>query len=221
MMGEMSATPTMANRAFLMLSVICSNAVDNNVIEHNPCHRVKMYRENKRERYLTQDEQRRVIAALPDTPEGKLILLLLLTGARPIEWQAAQWDWINMETGMLRLPDSKRGPRTVYLDDQALAVLRSLPEPHSGPIFGPRSRLARTWQVVRDATGIDARMYDLRHTFASNALAAGEGLSQIGLTLGHRCADTTMRYAHLAPATGRQVARNANAHLTGAQHDAS
>lgn len=44
----------------------------------------------------------------------------------------------------------------------------------------------------------DARIYDLRHTFAS--VGAGEGLSLpiIGRRLGHTQTRTTQRYAHLA-----------------------
>ena len=42
------------------------------------------------------------------------------------------------------------------------------------------------------------RIHDLRHTFASRALALGEGLPMIGKLLGHTQVQTTARYAHLA-----------------------
>ena len=41
-------------------------------------------------------------------------------------------------------------------------------------------------------------IHDLRHSFASRALALGEGLPIIGRLLGHRRVETTARYAHLA-----------------------
>ena len=44
----------------------------------------------------------------------------------------------------------------------------------------------------------DVRIHDLRHSFASRALALGESLSMIGKLLGHNKIDTTARYAHLA-----------------------
>ena len=44
----------------------------------------------------------------------------------------------------------------------------------------------------------DARIHDLRHTFASTAVAAGQGLPMIGRLLGHTQVATTARYAHLA-----------------------
>ena len=44
----------------------------------------------------------------------------------------------------------------------------------------------------------DVRIHDLRHSFASRALALGESLTMIGKLLGHRKVQTTARYAHLA-----------------------
>ena len=41
-------------------------------------------------------------------------------------------------------------------------------------------------------------IHDLRHTFASTAVAAGQGLPMIGKLLGHTQVQTTARYAHLA-----------------------
>jgi site-specific recombinase XerD len=53
--------------------------------------------------------------------------------------------------------------------------------------------------VVRKRAGLeDVRIHDLRHSFASRALALGESLTMIGKLLGHRQVQTTARYAHLA-----------------------
>ena len=52
----------------------------------------------------------------------------------------------------------------------------------------------------------DARIHDLRHCFASRALALGEGLPIIGRLLGHRRVETTARYAHLARDSVRESA---------------
>ena len=52
---------------------------------------------------------------------------------------------------------------------------------------------------IRSRAGIrDVQLHDLRHTFASRALALGEGLPMIGKLLGHTQVQTTARYAHLA-----------------------
>ena len=53
--------------------------------------------------------------------------------------------------------------------------------------------------MVRKRAGLeDVRIHDLRHSFASRALALGESLTMIGKLLGHRQVQTTARYAHLA-----------------------
>ena len=57
----------------------------------------------------------------------------------------------------------------------------------------------RPWDLIRKAAGIeDVRIHDLRHTFASRAVALGQGLPTIGKLLGHTQTQTTARYAHLA-----------------------
>jgi integrase len=70
----------------------------------------------------------------------------------------------------------------------------------TGKLPGSRlSDLQPFWQRVRARAGLkDARIHDLRHTFASAAVAAGQGLPMIGKLLGHTQVTTTARYAHLA-----------------------
>jgi integrase len=61
------------------------------------------------------------------------------------------------------------------------------------------SDLQPFWQRVRARAGLkDVRIHDLRHTFASIAVTAGQGLPMIGKLLGHTQVQTTARYAHLA-----------------------
>ena len=56
-----------------------------------------------------------------------------------------------------------------------------------------------SWASIRARAGLhDVRIHDIRHSFASQALALGEGLPIIGRLLGHRRIETTARYAHLA-----------------------
>jgi hypothetical protein len=66
----------------------------------------------------------------------------------------------------------------------------------------PGARLADLqpfWQRVRARAGLkNVRIHDLRHTFASIAVASGQGLPMIGKLLGHTQVQTTARYAHLA-----------------------
>ena len=67
--------------------------------------------------------------------------------------------------------------------------------------------LNAAWQVVREKAELeDVRVHDLRHSFASRALALGYDLTMIGRLLGHRQHQTTARYAHLARHSVKTVA---------------
>jgi site-specific recombinase XerD len=58
--------------------------------------------------------------------------------------------------------------------------------------------IKRFWAGVRVKAGIpDARIHDLRHTFASLLVSGGMSLPMIGKLLGHTQVQTTQRYAHL------------------------
>ena len=60
------------------------------------------------------------------------------------------------------------------------------------------SGLRNYWHSIREKAGLDdVRLHDCRHSYASRALALGEGLPTIGKLLGHRKIATTARYAHL------------------------
>ena len=67
--------------------------------------------------------------------------------------------------------------------------------------------LADAWKVIRTRAGLDdVRIHDLRHSFASRALALGESLPMIGKLLGHSQVETTARYAHMARDTVHESA---------------
>ncbi len=133
------------------------------------------------------------------------IRLLILTGARLHEILDARWDFINFEKGLLDLPDSKTGKKSIHLNAAAFQVLADLPRggnPHiiAGANDGaPRADLNKPWNALKKAAGLEGlRLHDLRHSFASVGAGGGLSLPIIGAILGHAQASTTQRYAHLA-----------------------
>ena len=137
---------------------------------------------------------------------GAAIRLLMLTGCRKGEILALRWDDVHLAAGELRLRRTKTGPRPVPLSPPAAALLAALPRPLGNPwvVASPRpgARLADLfgpWRRVRARAGLEGvRLHDLRHSFASRALALGESLPTIARLLGHARIDSTARYAHLA-----------------------
>ena len=133
------------------------------------------------------------------------IRLLILTGARVHEILDLHWTYVDDERGLLNLPDSKTGKKSIYLSAAALSVLAALPriEGNSYVIAGaksgePRADLKKPWGALSKAAGLEGvRLHDLRHSFASIGAGASLGLPIIGKLLGHSQPATTARYAHL------------------------
>jgi len=213
--------PSNANRCLALLSHIFSIGAKWGVLPAgtNPCRGVKRFRERIRERFLSAQEVVSLGRALAevdgssgDTPEDwrvvNILRLLVYTGARLSEILALQWTWIHWDGGFARLPDSKTGTKNLPLPQPALDILRRVSEEHGRPskfVFpGARSGtyftgIQKPWQRIRKKAGLpDVRIHDLRHCFASTAVAHGESLYMVGAVLGHRAMSTTQRYAHLA-----------------------
>ncbi len=180
----------------------------------NPCRHVEKYREARRERFLSAQELARLGDVLADAEndgsESPFVIaavrLLTLTGARLSEILTLKWGHVDFENAALRLPDSKTGQKSIYLNAPALEVLSSLPRLDGNPfvICGERQgthlvNLQKPWRRIRAAAGLgDVRIHDLRHSFASVAAASGQSLYVIGSLLGHSQPQTTSRYAHLS-----------------------
>lgn len=175
----------------------------------NPCSGIERYPEHGRERFLTSDELARLGDALRETRidpfAAAAIRLLILTGARLREILDAQWQHVDIERGVIFLPDSKTGKKPVYLSAAALEMLAGLPRIEGNPhiIPGkkagqPKADLKKPWAAVCKAAELEGvRLHDLRHSFASIGAGASMGLPVIGKLLGHSQAATTHRYAHL------------------------
>lgn len=180
----------------------------------NPRRHIKKYPERKRERYYSPAELQSIGRVLREMEAEGLemqsainaIRLLLFTGCRLNEIVKLKWEWVDLDNAALHLPDSKTGAKTVHLGQAAVNVLRNVEKLLGNPfvITGRKPGQCLTdlqpfWQRVRARAGLkDARIHDLRHTFASIAVSNGKSLPMIGKLLGHSQVQTTARYAHLA-----------------------
>jgi integrase len=204
-----------ANRALAVLSAALTYAVMRRLLPINPCHGAARNREKGKEFFYMPDQTQAILAAAAAWPDirGRYLALTLLTGVRPDELLECAPAWRT--AGAVRLPDAKTGGRTVYVSPAAEAILDVLvPDPVTGRYFPAGMDLRRAWEgIVRKAGVPPARRYDLRHTFASAALATGATLDIVGRLLGHRKYQTTLRYAHLAPDVGVNAAAAAAARM--------
>ena len=216
--------PTQANRVIGTLSQIFNKAQEWGVVAEgtNPCRYIGRYREHKRERFLTDSELGRLGRVLDEAsesggamPEAILaIRLLILTGCRKSEILTLRWKDVDLEGGAFRLRDAKTGPRVVPLSPAVIELLGELRLSSTSEWVIPGrkpgthlQRLGSAWRLLRKRAGLeDVRLHDLRHSFASSALALGESLPMIGKLLGHRQIGSTARYAHLARAPVHEAA---------------
>ena len=217
--ASLHATPVAADRSAPVLSVILKQAeiYGYRLDGSNPCTGIKRYRRCGRERFLTADEMRRLSHVLDHHRESRplktsVVRLLLLTGCRKSEILTLKWS--EYREGMLHLSDSKTGPRTVWLSSAAHRIFDDLPRSSLWVFPSPRRNyhlsggtLNSFWLRVRAEAGIEnVRCHDLRHTYASVALAHGETILTIGRLLGHTDPATTLKYTHLADATVHEAA---------------
>lgn len=228
--SSMSSTPYSANRTLALLSKafglaeIWGYRPDNS----NPCLRVQRYKEQSRERFLSDKEFAALGEILAKAESGPIdveghklpvkinpqavlaIRLLIFTGARVSEILGLRWESINWQAQRAELPDSKTGKKHLPLPPAALEILRGLDMPENGQGYVVRGgkgtsakvplvNLKDPWIRLRKAAGLDdVRLHDLRHSFASVAASGGMSLVLIGSMLGHKDVATTARYAHLA-----------------------
>ena len=127
---------------------------------------------------------------------GDIIRLLFLTGARKTEIAALRWPRVDLARKRLLLPPErtkaggKTGERRIALSAAAVSVLKEQPG-SEGWVFpatrgtGYASGVQKAWERVRKAASLPGvRLHDLRHSFASFAVADGASLYLVGKLLG-------------------------------------
>ena len=210
--ASMADRPGAANRAMPVLSMMMCMAELWGYRPHNsnPCKNARRYRMQPRERFLTAKEMARLNAVLTRDefycPQAVAVIrLLMLTGCRVGEIVSLEWDWIRGTR--IHLPDSKSGPRTVWLSSAARAVIDAIPRysPDCPFLFPARpptrhiDNIEYQWTRIRNEAGLPRlRLHDLRHSWASVAAMNGVDMVTVAKLLGHALVETTERYVHLS-----------------------
>ncbi|MER9449338.1 tyrosine-type recombinase/integrase [Mesorhizobium sp. M0254] len=217
--------PYLANRTVAVLSKMFGLAIKWRWRTDNPAKGIERNDEQKRHRYLSPAELAKLteaLTALEDQQAANIFRLLLLTGARRGEVQAAKWDQFDLTAGVWTKPGSTTKQKTMHrvpLSAPArllLVQLREKAKDDAVYVFPGRGadhrvEIKAEWRELCLAAGIvtaetvgekivvtpSARIHDLRHTYASVLASAGLSLPIIGALLGHSQPATTARYSHL------------------------
>jgi integrase len=216
-LAELDAwSPSTQNRYRAVLSGVFRLAIKNRKADSNPIRETEHLKEPPgRVRYLNQhsdDEEARLLGAVRKFwPEWEAALLVALhTGRRRSEqFRTCQvpdgglkWDYIDFRANLICLPNTKSGQsRAVPMNAVVTQVLRSLPRVINSPYVFQQTDPGKFLAEAVQAAGIqDFTWHCLRHTFASRLVMRGVPIKAIADLLGHTQLQTTLRYAHLAPA---------------------
>jgi integrase len=233
--------PSAAARTVGLLQGLFNYAIDRKLVSENPAHGVKRAKDRERATYLTPAEistlsdaltemavrdadAERAIGNLVTEQHSQVIRLLLLSGARKNEVVRLRWSEVDLDTGFLRLADSKTGQKNIPLGAGARALLAGLTAGDSEWVFPdprdpkrPVRNIDYAWACIRARAGLThVRIHDLRHTFASIGLMGGQSLAFIAKLLGHTRLQSTQRYAHLSDDPVRAAADSISATIGGA-----
>lgn len=174
--------------------------------------------DSRRERILTPEEERAYFAAAAQMPGSALYdvgRLMILQGPRPAEVFALRAEHVNLDSAELHIVKSKSraGRRTLPLLPESVSILaKRIEAARRGWLFPGRAktddhitRLTVSHSKAQAASGVDCRLYDLRHTFASRMAAAGVPMPTLARILGHGDLKTVMRYVHPQQEEARQA----------------
>jgi len=217
---ELQGTIYVANRVRSLLHKMFNLAIQWNWTSLNPVEGVNKYQEQKRNRWLNDQEVQSlydVLDSYHNQSVANAIRLLVLTGARKNEVLAAEWEQFDLESGVWTKPahtTKEKKMEHLPLSSQVVSLLKKIKEeattPHlfPGKIDGkPLQDIKKAWKTIITRAGLtEVRIHDLRHTHASHLVSSGLSLSIVGKLLGHTQASTTHRYAHLADEPLREAA---------------
>ena len=221
-----------ARKVFRDLSAVFSFAVRRQIVEANPCEKAVVRKtDNRRERFLSIDEIKRLGTALDELEADGMNLkalqitrLWVLTGCRRQEIAELKWDEIDFERGLLVLADSKTGRSVRPLAAAAVKLLQTIQrDEDSDHVFPADSGegffqgTKKLWPKIVKKAGLEGvTPHTLRHTVGAIATSSGEALALTGAILGHANMRSTMIYAHVEMDPSKMAADRVGAQLAAA-----
>lgn len=209
-----------ARRTLTTTAAMFAWGMEHGLVTANPFTSVRLSAAPVRERFLSREEAGRLLDGLNDTEAAgevnpafcDAIRLLLLTGARKTEILGLRWSEVDIERRLLVLPPERtkaggqNGERRITLSPPALEILAKRRPTKAAEFVFPATRgdghivgVRRAFSRACGRAGLEGvRIHDLRHSFASFAVADGASLFLVGKLLGHASARTAERYAHLS-----------------------
>ncbi|MGL3710524.1 tyrosine-type recombinase/integrase [Leptospirillum ferriphilum] len=203
-----------ANRTLALLRAVLAWGIREYGWEFpNPAQGIRMFREEKRDRWLQPHEMQMFFWAVREEENPHIrdfVITALLTGARKANVLSMAWKDLDLDEGRWRIPETKAGePQVIPLHPQLVELLRERKKFVESPFFvfpsGPQGTKGHMvepkagWKRILERAGLkDLRIHDLRRTLGSWLATQGESLPLIGKALGHKSTGSTAVYSRLA-----------------------
>jgi len=212
------------NREIQLLSSAIKHANTLNGWElHNPCPGCRVKANPPRVRWLTDEEQDRLILAASQNYRSPLlvywIIIAVNTGMRFREITELEWKRIDFENALIQLKptDNKTEDwRGIPLNQRTIQAIKDIERWHQKKGLNVERLFVRSngtpikqigeksFYTACEKAGLDdLTRKDMRHVAATSMLQKGADLYQIKDVLGHKSVKTTEIYAHLAPHAAR------------------
>lgn len=213
-------SPATVNRHLAVLSKIFSLAEDADLVDSNPCKRIRKFQlDNQRMRVLSLDEERRLFSALGKNKLVKHIVLTALhTGMRRGEIFDLKWLDVDFDRGLIQVRFSKSNKRRfIPINETVRSLLESLERKSEFVFPSPKTnnrlnQIKTSFRKAVERAGIlDFRFHDLRHTAASRMAESGTSPFTLMRILGHSDIRMTSRYTHATDRAIRKAVENLDA----------
>jgi site-specific recombinase XerD len=200
-------------------------------VKENPASKVSMEEENnKRDRWLADDEEERLLEACSPRLR-ELVIFALNTGMRLSEILALTWRGVDLFRKTITVFKSKnKEMRTLPMNQTIFEMLKSRAKVKSiktDLVFYNKNHAQidkcfvslSFHNTAKKAKVEDFRFHDLRHTFATRLVQSGKDLYKIQRLLGHKTPSMTQRYAHHYPESLRDAVEVLDNRVTNQSHD--
>lgn len=225
-------SPATVNRELEILSKVFNLAIDHGLTDANPCRKVqKLHMDNRRTRYLLDEEEHRLLAVL-DGPRAHLrplVIVAIGTGMRRGDQLSLRWDQVDFQRGVIQVPNSKTGKGyDVPMNEDVRAVMLALRRearaaehvfinPKTGGAYTDLKNGFTKACLLAGIVGL--RWHDLRHTFGTRLAEGGNSEAVIMELMGHTSGSTTRRYTHATERAKRTAVESARVGAREACHN--
>lgn len=209
-----------ANRRVSILRAALNWAVRNGILYENPLHDLRLPRARARRIAPPTAKEARAILAAAAPHVQRVVILGLCAGPRigPSELFRLEWRDVDLDNAMMRMPSAKKNMMEDGRDIPIRAALLPIMQAwatHDAECgiryvisWGgrPVHSICRAWHTALKRAGISRRIrpYDLRHAFATYALAGNADIGSVARLMGHVDASMILKtYQHVQDAQKR------------------